>query len=200
MLKVSIDSSNLDTKWRKIKAEKIEREMETIVNSDLFRELVLAIKYKHGETSYWRDAPNQEIYDHIISGKETLNPIEDGEIDIVIDDYYTWRRVIGYTYPNIQTIYTNTKYFDSENLSPERHHRKMSGSNAMHEYGHKLGFDHDFRATSRRKYSLCYLLNDIYEQCWDELIAPTMKRAEREYTYRRWFRTYKVLRVELHDV
>ena len=200
MIKVSIDGSKLDTIRRIRKVAKVQEEMEIILNSDLFKMLVTNMKLLHGETSAWKDATGEEIYERIMSGASDLSPEKDSVINIFVDDYYSWKRVIGYTYPNTKTIYTNTKYFDSVNITQDNHHRKMTGSNFLHEYGHKIGFDHDFRATARRPYSICYQLNDIYESCWDALMPSRMKRVERIYSYRRWFRRYTRTVVELHDI
>ena len=199
MLLVKLNGSRLDTKKRFDKLFKIEKEINLIVNSSMFKDLILAIPTKHGELSHWGKASNYEVYEHIMSGSQELSPAKDGVIEVYFDDYYSWKNVIGYTYPNIDTIYVNTRYFDSDDLTPEMHNRKLSGSNCLHEISHKIGFDHDFRATNRRPFSLSYILNDIYEKCWDKLIAPNLKRKEVQYSYRKWFKTYWGSKVELHD-
>lgn len=177
------------------KLSKVFQEFYVIINSDLFRQKILDIKYKHGECSMWNKATNEEIYKHIMRG----NVESEHQIDLLLEFYYSWRNVVGYTYPNSEKIYLNRKYFGSTDDRAKYHHRKMAGSNLIHEYSHKIGFDHDFRNTARRKYSLSYLLNDIYEECWDELIAPTLERVEVERYYRKWFRTYKETVVYLKD-
>lgn len=198
MIKVTINPEKLDTQKRKLKAFEIEREMELILNSSEFKARVLRLSFLDGELSAWRQKSNLDIYDHIMSGAETLSPEVDYELDLSLDDYYSVKKVIGYTYPNTATVYTNTKYFDSDDISPDYHHRKQSGSNFLHEYFHKLGFSHDFSNTKRRPRSLCYQGNRIYEECWDMLIAPQLKKVEVEYTYRKWFKTYRGKRIELH--
>ena len=135
-----------------------------------------------------------------MSGVEELDPDADHTIDIEVDDYYTFKKVIGHTYPNTRTIHTNTKYFDSTDITPGNHHRKQSGSNFLHEYFHKIGFDHDFRATSRRPSSLCYQGNRVYEECWDVLVAPELKRVDSTRSYRKWFKTYTTTITELKEL
>jgi hypothetical protein len=194
--KINITTIDFSPK-RQEKVNSIQREMEVIINSELFKDKILSMRNPIGELSDWRNKQKKEIYDHILSGKETLNPQMDNVLDITIQSYFSWKNVVGYTYPNTLTIYTNTKYFDSTNLTQEFHHRKMSGSNFIHEYGHKLGFSHDFYSTSTRPYSLCYLLNDIYEQCWDSLIAPKLEKKITTHSYKKWFKTYTYQTVEL---
>jgi len=163
-MKLNINVEKLNTEDRKNKVRKTVVQMEVILNSENFRKKVIAIKSKHGETTKFKNYSNQEIYDLIMSGAEVLHPQVDNELDVTIDDYFSWKRVIGYTMGSIDTIYVNTKYFDKRET-------KLVGSNILHEYGHKLGFGHDFRSTSRRPFSICYLLNDIYESCHTEIFG-----------------------------
>ena len=46
-------------------------------NSENFRKKVLTIKNKSGELSKWKDASNLEIYEHLMSGSEVLEPDQD---------------------------------------------------------------------------------------------------------------------------
>jgi hypothetical protein len=198
MLRVVIDFSKMDTDKRKKKALQVQKEMELILNSTLFKDRVLLMD-KRGELSDWKNANNKAIYEYLMDGSETLRPTKDGILNLSIDDYYSFKSVVGYTYENTETVYSNTKYFDSEDKTYENHHRKLTGSNFLHEYGHKKGFDHDFRSTERRDYSICYQMNEIYEYCWNRLIAPTLVKKVEVVSYRSWFRTYTKEIVTLED-
>jgi len=112
-----------------------------------------------------------------MEGAEVLDPEVDYEIDIYVDDYYSLKKVIGYTYRNTKYQYVNSRYFDKRST-------KLIGSNVLHEYGHKLGFGHDFRRTKRRPFSVCYQLNDIYEECYDQLMGNLPQRIKK--CYRSW--------------
>jgi hypothetical protein len=75
------------------------------------------------------------IYDNIVDGNEKLQPTKDNEIDVGIKFYYSSGNVIGWTNGGITYINVNVKYFDkytSDNIC----------ANLMHEYMHKLGYDH----------------------------------------------------------
>jgi len=169
--KITIDASKIDTQERKDKLEIVAQEMHRVLNSTIFRDKVMLMK-KHGERSKWKDKTNLEIYNHIMSGQEVLNGEEvDYELDIFVDDYFSLKRVIGYTYPSIKTIFVNTRYFDKRNT-------RDIGSNILHETGHKLGFSHDFRATKDRPYSICYQLNKVYEECHNILMGTVISKVK----------------------
>jgi hypothetical protein len=178
MLRVKIDGEKLNTKERRDKANLIEDEMQLIVNHPRFKELFMQMDY-HGELSLWRKATITEIWNYFINGAEVLDPELDNEIDIYVDDYYKPTRTIGHTYPSDPYIYTNTKYFDHTSS-------KNSGSNFLHEYGHKKGFSHDYKDTPRRDFSLCYQLNEVYEQVWEELFGDPSERDLVQVCYRSW--------------
>lgn len=172
---INIDASKIKTQERKDKLAIVAQELHRVINSTLFRDKVMRIK-KQGELSKFKDQPNSMIYNHIMSGKEVLDKEEDFEMDIFINDYFSLKRVIGYTKPSIKTIFVNTRYFDKRTT-------KLIGSNILHEYGHKLGFKHAFRKTKNRHLSLCYELNRIYEECYDTLFGiPQYKTI----CYRSW--------------
>jgi len=172
IVKVKVDVSRLDTNKRKTKAKNAAIRMQTVLNSNDFKIRLLTelSENMNGELSKWKYAKPVEIYNRIISGAVSLDENKDGVIDIQMDDYYSFKKVIGYTKKNIQTIFVNTKYFD-------RRSHKQIGSNLTHEYGHKCGFSHHFRNTSVRNRSICYILNDVFESAYDAIFVETPKEA-----------------------
>ena len=174
--KININATRVDTGERKLKLERVTMEMHRILNSQLFRDKVIMMK-PWGETSKWKGGNTVAIYNHIMSGAEALSPEQDYEIDIYVDDYYSLKKVIGYTYKNTKYQYVNTRYFDKRQTD-------KIGANILHEYGHKLGFGHDFRRTKRRPHSICYLLGDIYIECYRKLMGnlpQTVKVCRRSW-------------------
>lgn len=137
---------------------------EIICNSELFKREFLKADFS-GETSPWREKTNQEIYDHFMSGAETLNPELDGEADIDLTIYNPapWSGVVGYTYMDTVRQWINRKFFWSLPIWG------VIG-NIVHEWGHKLGFTHDYDRTKRRPFSVCYQLNKIIKYCYYVLI------------------------------
>lgn len=184
-LTINVSYEKLNTKERRTKAAYATSKMEVVINSVAFKNIFIRTlenrDYANGELSLWKDQTPIAIYNHFMSGAETLSPTKDNKMDIDIDDYYTWKRVIGYTYRNISTIFVNTKYFDKRGP-------KLIGSNICHEYGHKIGWDHDFRRTKRRKDSLCYLLNEIYEYAYDSVYPEEKEPVKRPRRRRSFFR------------
>ena len=143
--------------------EAIDKLVE-IVNSDVFKQRVLNHTYK-GVLSFVDNEglTNLEIYQKLMQGSETLNPAIDSEMDIDITLYYSNNSTVGYTYPNSERIWVNDKFFRSNSLG-------RVAANIIHEWTHKLGFDHDYNRTTRRNYSVPYGIGTIVQQLIDEQI------------------------------
>ena len=158
---IKIDATRLNCSHRKMKMEQVRDELFMVINSQLFRDKIMRADFS-GERSVHKTKSKIEIYKMLMKGAELYEPIADNELDIYVDDYYSLKRVIGYTTRKTKLIYVNTRYFDARSS-------KLVGSNILHEYGHKLGFSHDFSRTKAREKSICYQLNDIYEACYDHM-------------------------------
>lgn len=161
---INMDANRMDEKEGAEKLSEVAWEMHQILNSTMFRDQVLKMGPKPGEKSKWKDASNMEIYKRIMSGADDIDETEDNKIDLVVDDYYSPMRVIGYMVPGKRPIWVNTKFFNGRS-------NKLVGSNLCHEYGHHVGFRHGSKRTPERKTSIAYQLNDIYEYCHHRLIG-----------------------------
>jgi hypothetical protein len=147
--------------FTKAEVSKLERSLnllESYINSDSFKQYILNFKYL-GKLQFANNAglSNEEIYNLIMSGKEVLSPTKDSVWDLSISIYNTYirgRNIIGYTYPNTPVQYINRRFFSSFNIA-------QIGGNVAHEYCHKLGLDHDFKATARRPYSVPYVVGNV---------------------------------------
>ena len=159
--RILIDARKIDTQKRMDKINDVAVEMNTIINSKYFMDQVLKMK-THGERSKFKDLSNKEIYEKLMKGAELFKEDEDYTWNIFIDDYFSWKGVIGYTTRNTKTINVNTRFFD-------KRHRAQCGSNIVHEQGHKLGFSHDKSRTKARPYSVCYQLNIAYETAYSRI-------------------------------
>lgn len=181
---VKINYEKLDTPERRQKALLVENEMNIVLTSEVFKQMLLLTlgrkAYNTGEMSPWKDKAPILIYNHIMAGGEVLTPAKDMSIDIDVDDYYSIKKVVGYTTRNSKTIHVNTKYYDSR---PS----KLIGSNLLHEYGHKIGFEHAFFRTKTRDLSLCYLLNYVYELSWDTIFKKPHALERVLVCKRKWF-------------
>lgn len=140
----------------------IERLMLAI-NSVEFKEKVLAHEYK-GKKGFAgiTKLTNEQVYQMILDGAETLQPEVDSEIDLPVIFYYANNGTVGYTYPSKQQIWVNKKFFVKNTLG------KVAG-NLAHEWCHKLGFKHDKSRTARRKYSVPYAVGYIVKDIVDNM-------------------------------
>ena len=104
-------------------------------------------KHSLGRTS-------EEVYHHLMEAREALGYGTDRVADItLVVDRRNKRSVVGYTYPNSvkQWVYSwvlRTNY-------------KRVAGNLVHEWCHKMGYDHAFRYNSTRKHSVPYAVGDF---------------------------------------
>tara|TARA_R110000868_G_C10972634_1_gene770608 strand:- start:902 stop:1492 length:591 start_codon:yes stop_codon:yes gene_type:complete len=160
---IKLDATKMNSEDRKKKMAQVAQEMHTVINSSIFRDQILKLKPFDGERSKYKNLSNMEVYKMIIHGADIHEPQMDYELDIFVDDYYTWKKVIGYTKPRVDRIIrVNTKYFD-------KRHTVDIGSNILHEYGHLMGFGHDFFYNDERPSSICYQFNKAYENAYKKL-------------------------------
>lgn len=138
--------------------------LKLVVNSVDFKERVLAHTYAGSKQFVDNDGlTNEEIYLKIMEGAENLSRngdggnVADGEIDLDIELYYSRKNVVGYTYPNVLQIWVNTKYFNTNSLG-------AVAANVIHEWTHKLGFNHSFYNNSSRPYSVPYGIGSIVKE------------------------------------
>ncbi len=133
--------------------------IKRIVGSEEFRDAILNHTWRGKKAfSDSQGLSNEEIYKKIIEGSELQtghgpNFTMDLEIELYTDmNSFT----IGYTYPSIMRIYMNKKY-----LSKFAAHQVAD--NMMHEWLHKLGFNHSVKKNPERKYSVPYAIGYIVE-------------------------------------
>lgn len=126
--------------------------IKKVVASPEFKNAVLNHKYK-GKKRFVDNSgkSNAEIYKSILEGSEVLTPGNDNTMNLNLESYFVKANVIGYTKPSIPTVFLNRKYLNKKSFSVNQ-----VAMNLMHEWLHKLGYKHAFKATSERKYSVPY--------------------------------------------
>lgn len=92
------------------------------------------------------------------TSEEVLKHIRGTTLTVPIQYYYSWKNTVGYTYAGQPEIYFNRKYHDHYNACD-------TASNGLHEWTHKLGYTHAFKATADRGYSVPYTQNAAVEAC-----------------------------------
>ena len=130
---------------------------EEFVNSNYFMDFILHFSFKDSNGStvnhfHMCVHSREKVYSIIRNGAEILNPQADGVADIQIELDTSWtRNVIGYTYPETMWQWIYAKFFRNWSAA------EISG-NIAHEYCHKLGFDHEYKWTHDREYSVPYAI------------------------------------------
>lgn len=132
--------------------------IKRVIRSDEFRQRVINFTYKGQKTYVDNDGfTNEQIYQKLLDGAETLKPQIDHQMNLELELYYSSRNTVGYTYANVLRIWMNTKYFDP--YTPA----EVAG-NVFHEWTHKLGFDHASSYSVSRDSSVPYALGYLMEE------------------------------------
>lgn len=140
---------------------------ETVINSEEFKQEILNYTYQkkphfvnnNGQT-------NEQIFATIMAGKETFTEQADSVADFDLTIYnsgWTGRNVVGYTNPGTSKIFMNRRFYST--FEPY----EIAG-NMAHEWCHKLGYDHDYKRTARRAYSIPYAVGDIVVELGAKLV------------------------------
>ncbi len=139
-----------------------------VLNSREFRDGVLNATF-NGKPGFASDSRTpSEIYATIRAAKESYTASADGEVDLNLElQNFSWfqRNVVGYTTEASDTLTINRRFFSS--YSPA----EVAG-NLAHEWLHKLGFEHDFKATARRPDSVPYELGELVERLAQGSLTP----------------------------
>jgi len=151
---------NTDAKTKIYQAKSL---IEDVINSDIFRAKVLGHTYQNKITFVQNnDMTNEQIYRYMMTGQEVGVKDADEAINlrlvlVKVPFYKFWlRNVIGWTNPGDPNIYMNSKFF-------WRFTTEQIAANMVHEWLHKMGFDHDFNGTARRPYSVPYSVGNMIE-------------------------------------
>lgn len=148
-----------------------ERKIEEAV--DLLREVFASHEFKQkilnhrfqGRRSFYmnKGLTNGQIYRRILSGVERIYPYRNNAMDVEVELYSDFQsRVLGFTRPGTRRIWMNTKYFN-------RHSRSELAGHLMHEWLHKLGFDHERKSSPYRKHSVPYAIGYIVKKIAREI-------------------------------
>lgn len=126
-----------------------------VLNSKRFKERFLKEKLTSVE-----GLTNLQIYEKLMSGVDLFNKAVDRDIDVFVEMYYKNNRVVGYTTPSINKTYLNRKFFSGYDAADV-------ACNMVHEYLHKVGFDHNSASeTSSVPYAIGYLLEKCIREMW----------------------------------
>ena len=136
--------------------------VEQVLNSTEFQQAVYNHTYNGQKTFANNDnETNPQIYERILKGHETYSSTDDHvaqlDLDLYTPAWYKKWTVVGYGIAGQPEIYMNSYYFNSFSVA------EVAG-NIAHEWMHKIGFDHDYKRTAQRPYSVPYAVGDIVIQ------------------------------------
>lgn len=147
------------------------RQIKEIIRTHKFKNRVTQFKYK-GEYQFNQNEglSNKEIYQKILDGAEEFGKNQiDHSMDIELELFEGHSKIVGYTYPNTKRIWINRNH-----LSRFKTHQVAN--NLMHEWMHKLGFNHDIKWSTDRDFSVPYAIGYIFEDLISEKLNPNLKR------------------------
>jgi hypothetical protein len=130
-----------------------------VITSPEFKDRILNHTYEGKKTFVdGQGLSNAEIYRKIIEGAEKMGRnTPDGVMNVELELYHSPSKTIGYTFPDTNRIWMNTKYFN-------RYTPVKVADNLMHEWMHKLGFTHEMKYSERRNYSVPYAIGYLIEE------------------------------------
>lgn len=153
-------------KEQESKVHKAVALIKKVVASKEFKERILSHSYEGKKTFVDnKGLTNEQIYQIILDGSETLMPGKNGRMDVELELYEQSTNTIGYTYPNTTRIWVNKKYFNKYN--PVK-----VADNLFHEWLHKLGFDHEVKYSKKRNYSVPYAIGYLVEELAEKYYRP----------------------------
>jgi hypothetical protein len=151
---VQLDELNGFTDDQTAKVKQSAAVMANVLNSEAFHQAVLNFVYD-GKKQFADNngLTNEEIYASLMAGRETYSSVEDHvanlNLNIFTPPWYKKWSTVGYGYAGQPQIYMNSYYFNSYTLADV-------AANITHEWCHKLGFEHDYKRTGKRPYSVPY--------------------------------------------
>jgi hypothetical protein len=150
----NVDLVNFESN-RVAKMEEAIEIIKLVIATEEFKNKILNHTYNGAKTFVDnRGYSNAQIYKILLDGAEKLQPSKNNTMDAEVELYTASTNVVGYTYPSSKRIWVNTKYFDQYTAAGVAH-------NLMHEWMHKLGFEHSSSWNAARDYSVPYAVGDI---------------------------------------
>lgn len=180
------------------KLNKVSGIIEEILGSEEFKQRVLNFTFNGKKQFVDTTLSNVKVYESIMSGSEKYSPDANGVMDISLNFYYQNKNTIGYTIPNSESIFLNHKYYNTYDAYE-------AAGNIVHEWTHKLGFEHaKYWSTSRDysvPYGIGYIVDDMAKDIKkrDSVVPSTIPVPEipkPKICYRSWKTLWLVLKCE----
>jgi hypothetical protein len=145
--------------------------VEMIINSAAFKSRVLNFTY-NGSLEFVQNngMTNGQIYHYLMSGAERYpfqteaDRMMDFDLKLYKPKWYQSKRVLGYTSRDTSVIHINRNFFNKAEFN-------QIAMNLVHEWTHKMGFEHDFNRTDRRPYSVPYGVGYIVRDLGNKILG-----------------------------
>ena len=160
-----LDHSNFTTAQSQKLAQAVSI-LNQVLNSPEFKSRVLNFSYQ-GQLGFVQNngMSNQQIYDYLMAGAEEYptpqpaNQMADMHLTIYFPPWYKrYTSAVAFTDVGDPLLHIYNSYYNSASLAD-------LSETLIHEWTHKMGFDHDFNATPQRPYSVPYgiggIINDL---------------------------------------
>lgn len=168
-IRLNVVEASYFSKWEKQRLERVIPLVERILSSVEFRDAVLDFVY-NGKKQFYQSGglTNAEVYSKLMEGDEWYAPGSLQTVDVYLSMYYSKKNVVGYTNPSTRTIYINNKYYT---YSDETWWTDASvAANIIHEWTHKLGFDHAFNYSWSRDFTVPYGIQGIVAKLGEKFL------------------------------
>lgn len=110
----------------------------------------------------WLSSNLDEKQTNGLNKSEVLEKIIDSKNIVELENYYSYKNTVAYTYKTTKKIWLNNKFHKSYTVCEK-------AANLGHEIlGHKNGFVHDVKSTKRRPHSVPYMIGTIIKKCCEE--------------------------------
>jgi hypothetical protein len=156
-LRINVQSKTYFTTAQSQKLDQAVTILNQVLNTPEFKERILNFTYQ-GKAQFVQNNnfTNQQIYDQIMAGAEQLpkvtapDEIADMQLSIYSPPWYRrFSSAVAFTTAGDSKLYLYKNYFNRASLAD-------LCETLVHEWVHKLGYDHDFNSTARRPYSVPY--------------------------------------------
>lgn len=154
------DRSNMSAS-QSAKLDKALAAAQTVMKSDQLRDKVVNFTYS-GQKIFVQnnDLTNEQVYETLMAAAELYptrtepNGVADIKVKIYYPPWYSVTSAVAFTSTTDAYLNIYDSYFSSASIAD-------LAETLIHEWTHKLGFDHDYDSTARRPYSVPYAVGSM---------------------------------------
>lgn len=142
------------------KLDRIIAKVEAVLSSEEFHQQVINYTYLGKKQFAWNDGKsNEQVYRELMQANESSTPGVNGVVDLSVHlwtPWYIFSRALAYTTPSTKWIHIKKSYYRKGGLA-------VLADTMVHEWTHKLGFNHSYNATEERPHTVPYAVGGIVD-------------------------------------